>query len=113
MKKEKFPLRGLKDRLRIVLVRTRNPLNIGAAARAMSNFGFSHLRVVKPYEPAFRAHVQRLAQPKCLRMQSNLAVLQMRSPTVRWLLELQQRDAARFFTSLRISRRALRLYAQA
>src|SRR3954470_18266163 len=54
MKKEKFPLRGLKDRLRIVLVRTRNPLNIGAAARAMSNFGFHHLRVVKPYEPSFR-----------------------------------------------------------
>ena len=32
----------------------RNPLNIGAAARAMSNFGFSHLRVVNPYELAFR-----------------------------------------------------------
>jgi tRNA/rRNA methyltransferase len=42
------------DRLRVVLVATRNPLNIGAAARAMSNFGFRHLRVVKPYEPAFR-----------------------------------------------------------
>jgi TrmH family RNA methyltransferase len=42
------------DRLRVVLVRTRNPLNIGAAARAMSNFGFSHLRVVQPYELAFR-----------------------------------------------------------
>jgi len=27
-------------RLRIVLVDVRNPLNIGAAARAMSNFGF-------------------------------------------------------------------------
>jgi TrmH family RNA methyltransferase len=37
-----------------VLVRTRNPLNIGAAARAMSNFGFLHLRVVNPYEVAFR-----------------------------------------------------------
>ena len=36
------------------MVRTRNPLNIGAAARAMSNFGFPHLRVVNPYEPAFR-----------------------------------------------------------
>jgi TrmH family RNA methyltransferase len=36
------------------MVRTRNPLNIGAAARAMSNFGFLHLRVVNPYEPAFR-----------------------------------------------------------
>ena len=42
------------DRLRVVLVGTRNPLNIGAAARAMSNFGFLHLRVVKPYETAFR-----------------------------------------------------------
>lgn len=42
------------DRLRVILVATRNPLNIGAAARAMSNFGFRHLRVVTPYEPAFR-----------------------------------------------------------
>jgi tRNA/rRNA methyltransferase len=42
------------DRLRIVLVNTRNPLNIGAAARAMSNFGAKHLRVVNPYEVAFR-----------------------------------------------------------
>src|SRR6201987_196857 len=42
------------DRLRVVLVATRNPLNIGAAARAMSNFGFRRLRVVRPYEPAFR-----------------------------------------------------------
>jgi len=42
------------DRLRVVLVSSRNPLNIGAAARAMSNFGFSHLRVVNPYEKAFR-----------------------------------------------------------
>ena len=38
------------DNLRVVLVCTRNPLNIGAAARAMSNFGFAHLRVVTPYE---------------------------------------------------------------
>jgi len=42
------------DRLRVVLVSSRNPLNIGAAARAMSNFGFSHLRVLNPYEKAFR-----------------------------------------------------------
>jgi len=42
------------ERLHIVLVATRNPLNIGAAARAMSNFGFHHLRLVTPYEPAFR-----------------------------------------------------------
>jgi tRNA/rRNA methyltransferase len=42
------------DRLRVVLVAARNPLNIGAAARAMSNFGFSRLRVVNPFEAAFR-----------------------------------------------------------
>lgn len=40
--------------LRVVLVNTRNPLNIGAAARAMSNFGFLHLRVVNPFELAYR-----------------------------------------------------------
>jgi TrmH family RNA methyltransferase len=45
------------DRLRVVLVSARNPLNIGAAARAMSNFGFSRLRVVNPYEKAFRTAV--------------------------------------------------------
>jgi TrmH family RNA methyltransferase len=42
------------DRLQIVLVNSRNPLNIGAAARAMSNFGFPHLRVVHPYPIAFQ-----------------------------------------------------------
>jgi TrmH family RNA methyltransferase len=40
--------------LRVVLVNTRNPLNLGAAARAMSNFGFLRLRVVNPYQLAFR-----------------------------------------------------------
>jgi TrmH family RNA methyltransferase len=40
--------------LRVVLVDARNPLNIGAAARAMSNFGFPLLRVVNPYDVAFR-----------------------------------------------------------
>jgi TrmH family RNA methyltransferase len=42
------------DHLRVVLVATRNPLNIGAAARAMSNFGFFNLCLVNPYEPSFR-----------------------------------------------------------
>jgi len=42
------------DHLCVVLVATRNPLNLGAAARAMSNFGFQRLRVVNPYELAFR-----------------------------------------------------------
>ena len=42
------------DRLCVVLVATRNPLNLGAAARAMSNFGCSTLRVVRPYAASFR-----------------------------------------------------------
>ena len=43
-----------KNHLCVVLVATRNPLNIGASARAMANFGFSQLRVVNPYDVAFR-----------------------------------------------------------
>jgi len=45
-------LRGLD--WRIVLVRPRNPLNIGAAARAMANFGFEDLVVVAPYTPVWQ-----------------------------------------------------------
>ena len=45
---------GKPSEIRIVLVAARNPLNIGAAARAMSNFGFRRLRVVNPYHEAFR-----------------------------------------------------------
>jgi tRNA/rRNA methyltransferase len=48
-----LPLSSELDQLRVVLVDVRNPLNIGAAARAMSNFGFRHLRVVNPYDVAF------------------------------------------------------------
>lgn len=55
MRKEFRPALGPEfDRLRVVLVQTRNPLNIAAAARAMSNFGFTHLALVNPYGPAFR-----------------------------------------------------------
>ena len=39
--------------LRVVLVRSRNSLNIGASARAMFNFGFSNLWLVEPYDAAF------------------------------------------------------------
>ncbi|MGH9398379.1 MAG: RNA methyltransferase [Terriglobia bacterium] len=39
---------------RVVLVRPRNPLNIGAAARAMANFGFKDMVVVEPYGPVWR-----------------------------------------------------------
>jgi tRNA/rRNA methyltransferase len=45
---------GAAKQLAVVLVRTRNPLNIGAVARAMQNFGVRDLRVVQAYEASFR-----------------------------------------------------------
>ena len=39
------------DRVCVVLVRARNPSNIGAAARAMHDFGFGRLRVVNQFSP--------------------------------------------------------------
>ncbi len=47
-------MKSLAMRWRIVLVRPRNPLNIGAAARAMGNFGFRELVVVAPYGPTWQ-----------------------------------------------------------
>lgn len=38
----------------IVLVKPRNPQNIGAAARAMGNFGFEDLRLVQPWDPTWQ-----------------------------------------------------------
>jgi tRNA/rRNA methyltransferase len=52
MSGDKIPVQS--GNLRVVLVSPRNPLNIGAAARAMSNFGFLRLGVVNAYEVAFR-----------------------------------------------------------
>ncbi len=46
-----------RDNLRVVLCQPRNPLNIGAAARAASNFGCSVLRLVDPFDLAFREAV--------------------------------------------------------
>jgi TrmH family RNA methyltransferase len=43
----------LLDRVVVVLVRARNPNNIGAVARAMHDFGFRHLRVVNEYAVPF------------------------------------------------------------
>jgi tRNA/rRNA methyltransferase len=40
--------------IRIILARPRNPDNIGAAARAMANFGLSRLAVVAPHIPVWR-----------------------------------------------------------
>ena len=38
----------------VVLVSPRNPLNIGAVARAMANFGLERLAVVAPFEAHWR-----------------------------------------------------------
>lgn len=43
------------DKLVIVLVRARNPSNIGAVARAMHDFGFANLRVVNEFPVPFAA----------------------------------------------------------
>jgi TrmH family RNA methyltransferase len=49
-----YSLQLISQYVEVVLVRPRNPLNIGAAARAMANFGLSRLAVVAPYEPQWR-----------------------------------------------------------
>lgn len=49
-----MPTESQRERFEVVLVSPRNPLNIGAAARAMANFGFRHLTVVAPYEEHWR-----------------------------------------------------------
>jgi len=44
--------------LKIILVRPRNPDNIGAAARAMANFGLSDLALVAPFESDWQEAVK-------------------------------------------------------
>jgi TrmH family RNA methyltransferase len=51
---DKVVMSGEMKNLCVVLVGTRNPLNVGAVARAMSNFGAMELRAVRPYEKAWR-----------------------------------------------------------
>ncbi|HTM49877.1 MAG TPA: TrmH family RNA methyltransferase [Bryobacteraceae bacterium] len=53
--------------LAVILVAPRNPLNIGAAARAMQNFGCDTLRVVNPYQVAFREAVSAVSAAPLLR----------------------------------------------
>ena len=43
------------DQIVVVLVRARNPSNIGAVARAMYDFGFTRLRIVNEYVVPFEA----------------------------------------------------------
>jgi len=56
-------------RLTIVLVGARNPSNIGAAARAMQDFGFSDLRIVNDFAAPFEA-----AQLEALQLDNPAAV---------------------------------------
>jgi len=44
-----------RSRLAIVLVGARNPANIGAAARALHDFGFSDLRIANEFAPPLQA----------------------------------------------------------
>lgn len=46
-------MKSLKLNWRIILVRPRNPLNIGAVARALANFGIGDMAVVTPFEPTW------------------------------------------------------------
>jgi TrmH family RNA methyltransferase len=58
---------GQFDRVDVVMVSPRNPLNAGAAARAMANFGFSRLCVVAPYAPHWREARSAVGAPQLLR----------------------------------------------
>jgi tRNA/rRNA methyltransferase len=54
------------DSLAVVLVSPRNPLNIGAVARAMANFGLRRLSVVAPFEPTWRETRSAIGAPVLL-----------------------------------------------
>ncbi len=51
----------------VVLVSPRNPLNIGAAARAMANFGFSRLSIVAPFAQNWMEAKSAVGAPGLLR----------------------------------------------
>jgi TrmH family RNA methyltransferase len=55
-----------REQIDVILVSPRNPLNIGAAARAMANFGLSHLKVVAPYAPHWREAKSAVGAPEIL-----------------------------------------------
>ncbi len=55
-----------RERLDVVLVSPRNPLNIGAAARAMANFGFQRLSVVAPFAPMWRQARSAVGAPELM-----------------------------------------------
>lgn len=50
----------------VILVRPRNPGNIGSAARVMANFGFFDLRIVSPHPPIWQEALKLAADSKSL-----------------------------------------------
>jgi tRNA C32,U32 (ribose-2'-O)-methylase TrmJ len=54
-------------RVDVVLVSPRNPLNIGAAARAMANFGFHRLSIVAPFAHNWMEAKSAVGAPDLLR----------------------------------------------
>lgn len=64
-----------RERIEVVLVSPRNPLNIGAVARAMANFGFSRLSVVAPYEPHWREAKSAVGAAELLQSAEEFATL--------------------------------------
>jgi len=55
------------DLVDVVLVSPRNPLNIGAAARAMANFGFHRLSIVAPFAQNWMEAKSAVGAPNLLR----------------------------------------------
>ena len=64
-----------RELLDVVLVAPRNPLNIGAVARAMANFGFEHLSVAAPFAPNWREARSAVGAPDLLRDAREFATL--------------------------------------
>ena len=56
-----------RDRIEVLLVSPRNPLNIGAAARAMANFGFERLSIVAPFATNWMEAKSAVGAPDLLR----------------------------------------------
>lgn len=63
---ECLPTEAQRNRIDVVLISPRNPLNIGAAARAMANFAFSRLCVVAPFEAHWREARSAVGAPELL-----------------------------------------------
>jgi TrmH family RNA methyltransferase len=64
-----------RERINVVLVSPRNPLNIGAVARAMANFGLMHMSVVAPYQPHWREARSAVGAPELLKAAQETSTL--------------------------------------